>query len=404
MMPATLPRALMASALFGAGLYGITGATASAQTSASATSGAWEICTGMAGDKEARLACYDLWAKQQKAGTNPVASTSSTPAGSVPPVSAAALAEAKPATPPPVNANLPATRVIEVAAEPGCRDGQYSDLSRFWELESGTDCGTFGIRGYRPISLSVTTADTVNDQPTSPAANHNATSAINYSKTEARIQLSVRTKVAQGLLTRGHPTLSDSLWFGYTQQSYWQLFSPDLSRPFRATDHEPEMIYIYPTDAQLPGGWRLRYSGLGLVHQSNGQTLPLSRSWNRYYLMAGMEKDNTYRFQAKLWKRIKESDGNDDNPDMVDYIGRGEFMGAWNINKDNTVIATLRSTLRSPNRGSLRLEWLKAIGNSDSKYSQLRFHTQLFTGYGDSLIDYNRKRTVLSVGLSLVDF
>ncbi len=34
----------------------------------------------------------------------------------------------------------------------------------------------------------------------------------------------------------------------------------------------------------------------------------------------------------------------------------------------------------------------------------LRLHTQLFTGYGDSLLDYNRRRTVLSIGLSLVDW
>jgi len=395
--------AWMASVLLGTGLCGAAGALA--QTSVSANSGTWEICTGMAGDKEARLACFDLWAKQQRAGLNPAPATpSSAPAGTVPAASAAALAEAKPVAPPPVNANLPATRVIEMASEPGCRDGQYSDLSRFWELESGTDCGTFGIRGYRPISLSVITSDTVNDQPTSPSAGHTASSSTDYNKTEARIQLSVRTKVAQGLLTRGHPTLSDSLWFGYTQQSYWQLFSPALSRPFRATDHEPELIYVYPTDAQLPFGWRLRYSGLGLVHQSNGQSLPLSRSWNRYYLMAGMEKDNSFRFQARLWRRIQESNGNDDNPDISDYIGRSEFMGAWNVNKDNTLIATVRNNLRASGRGSLRLEWLRAIGNADSKYSQLRFHTQLFSGYGDSLIDYNRKRTVLSVGLSLVDF
>ena len=32
------------------------------------------------------------------------------------------------------------------------------------------------------------------------------------------------------------------------------------------------------------------------------------------------------------------------------------------------------------------------------------FHTQLFSGYGDSLVDFNRRRTVLSLGLSLVDF
>jgi phospholipase A1 len=34
----------------------------------------------------------------------------------------------------------------------------------------------------------------------------------------------------------------------------------------------------------------------------------------------------------------------------------------------------------------------------------LRLHTELFSGYGDSLLDYNRKRNVFSVGLTLLDW
>ena len=60
-----------------------------------------------------------------------------------------------------------------------------------------------------------------------------------------------------------------------------------------------------------------------------------------------------------------------------------------------------RGRLRKAFYPSARLEWLYALGDAPSS---LRLHTQLFTGYGDSLVDYNRKRTVLRVGLSLVDF
>ena len=200
--------------------------------------------------------------------------------------------------------------------------------------------------------------------------------------------------------------LRDSVWFGYTQQSYWQLFSGDISRPFRTTDHEPEIIYIYPTDAALPNGWRLRYSGISLNHQSNGQTLPLSRSWNRVILMAGMEKDDRFTLTGKIWQRLPENAGDDDNPDISDYIGRAELSGSWNVNRDNTLGFTLRHSLNDVTRGSLRLEWLKALGSGkdSNQRSGLRFHTQLFSGYGDSLVDYNRQRTVLSIGLSLVDW
>jgi phospholipase A1 len=183
------------------------------------------------------------------------------------------------------------------------------------------------------------------------------------------------------------------------------VFTGDISRPFRATDHEPEVMYVYPTDAKLPFGWRWRYSGIGLNHQSNGQSEPLSRSWNRAYLMTGMELDNRWRVQAKIWKRISEDASSDDNPGISDYIGRGEISAFWNVNQDNTLGLTLRSSLARNARGSARLEWLQALGTGlGGGKSNLRLHTQLFSGYGDSLIDYNRKRTVFTVGLSLVDF
>ena len=366
--------------------------TAPAATTAAHAVGdaAWRRCTALPQDAQARLACFDQWAAEQTWQA---------------PGATAGAAAAAPAVPPPVDATLPATRVIDVARVEGCRDAQYSDLSRFWELEPGSDCGTFSFRGYRPITVSVVAGSNVNRQPTSDAPDHSATESTPYRRVENRIQLSVRTKIAQSLLTQGHPTLKDSVWFGYTQQSYWQLFTPQISRPFRATDHEPEVMYVYPTTAELPFGWKWRYSGIGLVHQSNGQSNPLSRSWNRAYLMAGMELDNRINVRARLWKRISESADSDDNPGISNYVGRAEVAAFWNVDQNNAVIATLRHSLARADRGSLRLEWLQTVGTGllGSK-SNLRLHTALFSGYGDSLIDYNRKRTVFSVGLSLVDF
>lgn len=313
---------------------------------------------------------------------------------------AEAVAATPPAMPPPVKIT------ITTPAAHDCRSNEYSELSRFWELEVGSDCGTFGIRGFRPISLSWIAADSVNKQPTSPSPDHTADTVLNYRNIETRLQLSIRTKVAQGLLTQGEPLKRDSVWFNYSQQSNWQIFSGDLSRPFRTTDHEPELAYIYPTDFQLPLGWRLRYTGISANHQSNGQALPLSRSWNRSILMMGMEKGDKFSLQARVWKRMNEDAETDDNPDISDLIGRAEVSGNWNINKDNALSATIRHSLRANANGSVRLEWFRKLGESGIPGSQdgLRLHTQLFSGYGDSLVDYNRRRTVLSVGLSLVDW
>jgi phospholipase A1 len=349
----------------------------------------WQQCSAMLGDSVARLRCFDQWAEQQ-------ARPAAVPSLSTPGTATDALPE--PIAPVVITMTAPEAH--------NCKNPKFSELSRYWELEAGSDCGTFGIRGYNPISLSWIGSDSVNTQPTSPVPDHTAASALSFKTSEMRIGLSIRTKIAQGLLTQNEPFRRDSIWFAYSQQSNWQIFSGDLSRPFRTTDHEPELIYIYPLEAELPWGWQLRYAGLSINHQSNGQPLPLSRSWNRTVLMAGMEKGQKFHLLGKLWYRTPEELSNDDNPDISDLIGRAELAGYWNVNPDHMLGVTLRHSLRANSNGSVRLEWLRKLGDSGfaGSNSGLRLHTQLFTGYGDSLIDYNRRRTVLSVGLSLVDW
>jgi len=244
-------------------------------------------------------------------------------------------------------------------------------------------------------------ADGVNTQPSSPTPGHTGASRA-YTNNETRLQLSVRTKVAQGLLVSGHKV--DSLWIAYSQQSYWQLFNNELSRPFRATDHEPELIYIMPVLAELPGGWRMSYAGVSANHQSNGQSLPLSRSWNRVIGLAGFELGQSWSLTARVWQRMPEDSATDDNPDVVDKLGRGEVSLVWNSSGDDSLGLTVRPVLGSGDAGSVRASWWHRIGTSTSPRSSLRFHTELLSGYGDSLIDYNHRRTVLNLGLTLLDW
>ncbi|KQP12339.1 phospholipase [Pseudorhodoferax sp. Leaf267] len=364
----------------------------------------WQTCAAQAGDDAARLRCFDAWARQQAteaaavnaqaaARTPQQGATTNKPASTGGTATTAVVADTPLAAP-------------EAPVVERCHDTRYSVLSRVWELESGTDCGVLSLRGYRPVSLSLAQSSSVNRTPGTPNPENQSTEVEGYRRTEARIQLSVRTKLAQGLLTPREGDRVDSLWLGYSQQSFWQVFSPELSRPFRATDHEPELIYVYPTYAEL-GSWRLRYSGLGIVHQSNGQNLPLSRSWNRVYLMAGAEsKDERFRVTGRVWHRLSEDAKSDDNPDITDYIGRAEITGGWTLSNRDNLSLTLRHPLKTNGKGSARFEWQHALGPQGEGWlrSGLRLHTQIFHGYGDSLIDYNVRKTVFSVGLSLMDF
>jgi phospholipase A1 len=358
----------------------------------------WQACQAMGADATAQLACFKSWADAQTREGTPPPGMTTAPANPD-----TGQKEANVLLLPAVATEAPDGKQI------GCRNTSYSELSRFWELQRGTDCDTFGIRGYRPISVAGVLSDGVNNTPSSASARNTVTTPFSYERSEVRLQLSVRTKVAKGLLTSasGDEAGSDSVWVGYTQQSYWQFFNSSISRPFRTTDHEPEIVYIYPHMIDLPGGWKYRLSGLGLSHQSNGQSLPLSRSWNRVYLMGAAEKDlggdASLSLQARIWQRLRESSGSDDNPGISDFIGRAEVAGTWQINKVHSLGMTVRHSLKSNARGSVRLEWMKA-STAIADSAALRYHVQLFSGYGDSLIDYNRRRNVLSVGLSLVDW
>lgn len=367
-------------------LYALWAATASAATPSEPATG-WQACSAVQ-DGQERLACFDQWAAAQHGGAVPASKAA------VPAASALTVPES-PSEPAPV-------AVAEGAAMqlPGsdCYRSGASTMLQFYELRRATDCGTFKLRGFQPQSVSVTAANHMNTSPSTPT--QPAFETDDYQTKELRIQLSLRTKLAAGLLTPEDSDRLDSLWVGYTQLSFWQIFNADVSRPFRTTDHQPEIFYVYPTEAQLPLGWRLRYSGIGLVHHSNGQSDPLSRSWNRAYLMAGAELNDRWQLQLKAWHRISEKLENDDNPGIQNYWGRGEVKLFWQPDARNIFGLTARGSL-GKGYGSGRLEWMHALGGDNSN---LRLHVQLFSGYGESLIDYNYKRTSLSVGLSLLDF
>jgi len=372
---------------------------------------AWQLCTGRP-DTE-RLSCFDDWARDQQALLNAVEEKARSVAESpnarpAPSENTAlrqdvtrALAAAQPATQ--EGESLTASAgIVGVGLEQGCRDRQFSDTSRFWELESGSSCPTFGLRSYHPTTVTVSAGDRINRQPSSPNPANSASTPIDYSRHELSLSLSVRTKLASGMLTPSDGILRDSLWVAYTQKSNWQVFNSTLSRPFRNTDHQPEIMYVYPSTAKLPGGWLWRYTGLGLVHHSNGQSDPLSRSWNRAYVMAGFEKDNNWALQLRVWKRFSESADKDNNPDITRYLGHGDLNLRWNVNAQNTLGLTYSGFNR---RGSGKLEWTRSLGDGlGNSFSGLRLYASVFHGYGDTLLDYNFRRTVFNIGLSLSDF
>lgn len=286
---------------------------------------------------------------------------------------------------------------VQTAALPPPDAVETSGMSRFWELDEADKQGTFVAKTYLPnFLMPVIWTSTMNRAPSSPT--HPAPAVNNNYKTiEAKLQISLRSKVVENLLLPGA-----DLWLSYTQRSLWQLWDRQGSAPFRSTDYQPEAIYVVPVPiklGRLPMGWRLRMLQFGISHQSNGQGDALSRSINQTYLGAGFERRN-FSVLIRAKQRLRMSN-KDDNPDLVDYVGRHEIVMAWTPGQ-STVDLSLRTGFSSLSRGSLQVDWTHPV--FADRPLGLRWYAQIFSGYGETLLDYNHRQTRLGLGLTLFQF
>jgi len=282
----------------------------------------------------------------------------------------------------------PAPQAAQPPADSGPVAARGSFLSQHWELDEADKHGTFRFRPHNDNYLLLANLNPApNGAPFRPANPLSSRSAVGPDHVELAFQLGFKTKLVEHAAgSRG------DLWFGYTQQSYWQAYNTAASRPFRETNYQPELMAVLPLDLTL-GGVRARFVNIGLVHQSNGQSGTQSRSWNRLYAQLGVER-GALAVTARLWRRL-DSGQDDDNPDIVDYMGRGDISASWR-HEGHELSLTARRNLSTRN-GALQASWAFPVT------AGLKGYVQLFSGYGQSLIDYNYSQKTLGLGF-LIDY
>lgn len=195
-------------------------------------------------------------------------------------------------------------------------------------------------------------------------------------------------------------------FFAYTGKAWWQVYDSDRSRPFREYNHEPELLLATRGFDGEIFGWRNQIFVLGFNHQSNGRSVPESRSWNRITFEALIDKGQSNWAAIKLWYRLGErakanplDQGGDDNPDIARYLGYGEIR-LGDVTAKNHFTLTLRRSLHSNGKGAAQFDWSYPLPFAPS----LRFYSQLFDGYGESLIDYNQRTRRIGIGFMLNDW
>ena len=266
----------------------------------------------------------------------------------------------------------------------------YTPLSQMYDLDANDPHGILTVREHNPMYLMpVWYNSSPNYAPSSPTRGVALQERFSDQKRiETKMQVSFKSKIAEDLFKS-----RADLWFGYTQKSDWQIYNQGRrSAPFRNTDYEPEIFITQPVKAQLPWGGRLRMLGVGFAHQSNGQSRPESRSWNKVYAMAGMEWGKLTVI-PRVWMRLFDSSGEDnDNPDLTKYLGYGDVKLQYRLNDKHNFSTTLRYNPKS-GYGAVEAAYTFPIKG------KLQGVVRGFHGYGESLIDYNHKQSGIGFGL-----
>ncbi len=292
-------------------------------------------------------------------------------------------------------------------------------LADWWGFSSDAATNRFAVLQHYPNYVAVHNTNNINMSPTSPKQTMQGSADVNPANldyNELKFQLSAKARVFDlGLMGQEHVGSVDrshdhdfGVWLAYTQQSYWQVFNAPLSRPFLATDYQPEAILAFRP--KLFFGETPEYAGIewqlfnvGFVHQSNGKSDPLSRSWNRVYAQFGFEKsfgaNGDLALLLRPWYRLPEQASKDDNPNITDFLGYGDVTAVYR--KGPVLLSLMGRGNPRTGKGAGQLELSFPLWPSLPKDFPLQWFLQVFSGYGESLIDYNWRQTTVSVGVML---
>jgi phospholipase A1/A2 len=202
-------------------------------------------------------------------------------------------------------------------------------------------------------------------------------------------------------------------YFAYTQVSLWDIYEPSL--PFRESNYAPEAFYVHyhsRVRGQPDPGCGLFAEQLGIEHESNGESSELSRSWNRifgnveftchgkpFYALSGL----------RLWYPLAYSE----NEEIVETQGYEELLlGAGIDDIDSHInglvtVALRKGMSRQLAKGNVTVDaryrpvYEQIFGSAWKLAPFIWF--QLFTGYGETLGDYDRSVTSLRVGIGFTD-
>lgn len=220
----------------------------------------------------------------------------------------------------------------------------------------------------------------------------------------AKFQVSFKYQIfnEEGSLRRAFEPLG-GLHLAYSQTSFWDW--EEDSAPFYDNSYRPEVLWsrdhILPNNWRIPGVARVGFQA-GLQHESNGQDGDDSRNINLAYVrpifLIGDENDLFLSIAPRLYRYIGELEG---NTDIAEYRGYGDIRLTigWDAGLQLSALGRVGNEW---DKGSLQLDLTYPLRQRLSGNVDLYLHAQYFTGYGESLLNYDESDNAFRIGISLV--
>ncbi len=205
----------------------------------------------------------------------------------------------------------------------------------------------------------------------------------------ARFQISFKYRFFNegGDLARNLTPLRD-LYFGYSQTALWDLESD--SAPFRDSSYRPSLFYR--NDALWTSAAKDVRLGIatGFEHESNGRDGLSSRSINTAYVRPMLRFGDPAGWHLTLGPKLYGYFDRSGNADIARYRGHADLFASIGHPDRWQFAATVRRGTDS-GFGSTLIEAsyplrTVSLGNLDGY-----FYFQYFNGYGESILDYNRR-------------
>ena len=219
-----------------------------------------------------------------------------------------------------------------------------------------------------------------------------------YNNFEAELQVSFKLGVGQNLFG-----LKERYYLSYTHHAFWQIYTN--SSPFRENNYNPEAFTIIPIFSDVRG-FTLRNVKLSLAHISNGKgatsltydkfgnpiVVKTSRSINYVYVDMAFQKGS---FLTNFIIQTPSFGGENlsDNPDIMDYWGYTAMRLSYFHEKSMYTLLLKGNPVTE--KGALEATYSYPL----HKHS-LFAYGKFFTGYGESLIDYNNYVTKIAFGIA----